>query len=492
MTQKFVVGLLIVTVIGAVVIGVYDASRSDDELISPVLASTANDDALDTAQTVSTPAPQSAPAQTGQPTQAPAVIDQAVAGEPVQQQAALDAVGEPWQASGTVSALDTNGMTLTLATAESIYVELGPSHFWQDMALAVGEVVSVDGFFNGQQYHAATVTRTDGTQMQLRSETGMPLWSGGASGGQAHGEAGQSGEPQVAPQDWVTLDGMVSAVTGSMLTMQTTEGDLLDLQLGQPRFIDSQGIVFAPGEAITVVGYWQGTSFKAGDITKTATGERLMLLDPNGRPLWGGPGRNGAQGGQTAQAGTQAATTITQTVQPVPNVGTGLQGQGGQGQGNQGQGGQGGQGQGNQNQGVQVPAAQWETVQGTVTLTEALVVTLRLADGSTARVMLGEVDFWTADNIWFSYGDALEVDGYWLNGEFQAGELRFTRTQVTLTIRDQFGRLLWTDPNVANQSNSGGNGQQGGQGNNSSGGGNGYQGGRNTGFSRGNGGTLAQ
>lgn len=484
MTQKFVVGLLIVTVIGAVVIGVYDASRSGDDLLSPVLASTANDDARDTAQSVNTPAPQTTPVQTAEPVQAPVVTDQAAAGEPVQQQAALDAVGDPWQASGSIAALDTNGMTLTLATAESIYVELGPSHFWQDVtpALAIGEVVSVDGFFNGQQYHAATVTRAGGTQMQLRSETGLPLWSGSASGGQAHGEAGQSGEPQVAPQDWVTLDGMVSAVTGSMLTMQTTEGDLLDLQLGQPRFIDSQGVVFAPGEAITVVGYWQGTAFKAGDITKTATGERLMLLDPNGRPLWGGPGRNGAQGGQTVQAGTQAATTITQTVQPVPNVGTGFQGQGGQNQGGNGQ------GQGNQNQGVLVPATQWETIQGTVTLTEALALTLRLADGSTARVMLGEVDFWTADNIWFAYGDALEIDGYWLNGAFQAGEVRFVQAQATLTIRDQLGRLLWSNPNAAGQFNSGGQGQ----GNANSGGGNGYQGGRNTGFSRGNGGTLGQ
>jgi hypothetical protein len=32
-------------------------------------------------------------------------------------------------------------------------------------------------------------------------------------------------------------------------------------------------------------------------VTNTTTGERLLLRDPNGRPLWGGPGR---QGGRSA------------------------------------------------------------------------------------------------------------------------------------------------------------------------------------------------
>jgi hypothetical protein len=39
----------------------------------------------------------------------------------------------------------------------------------------------------------------------------------------------------------------------------------------------------------------------AGDITQISTGMRVLLRDPNGRPLWAGPGSgngngNGGQG----------------------------------------------------------------------------------------------------------------------------------------------------------------------------------------------------
>ncbi|RPJ00311.1 MAG: hypothetical protein EHM39_05060, partial [Chloroflexi bacterium] len=62
--------------------------------------------------------------------------------------------------------------------------------------------------------------------------------------------------------------------------------------------------------------------FRAGEIDNLTQGGRLMLLDPNGRPLWAGPGTTSGQS-QNAQGG----------------------------QGGQGQGGQGGQGQGGQGQG---------------------------------------------------------------------------------------------------------------------------------------------
>jgi hypothetical protein len=243
-----------------------------------------------------------------------------------------------------------------------------------------------------------------------------------------------------------------------------------------------------------VVGYWQGSTFKAGEITKTATGERLMLLDPNGRPLWGGPGRNGAGGQNTAQTTTQTQANETaqnqaqnsnQGNQGQGNQGQGSQGQGGQGQGGQGQGGQG-QGQGNQNQNVQVPATQWETLEGTVTAVDDLAIAMALDDGSEADVALGQVDFWTDEGYWFANGELLQVDGYWVNNEFQAGVVSWVGTEYTITIRDQFGRLLWTDT-TANQGNGGGGQGNGGSG----GGGNGYQGGRNTEFTRGNGGNNA-
>jgi hypothetical protein len=180
----------------------------------------------------------------------------------------------------------------------------------------------VNGFYNGEQYHAMTVTKTDGSQLAVRTTDGLPLWSGGASGGQnqqgiANGNtAGQTQEAAVAPEDWVTLNATVTAVNRSTLEVQTEAGEALSLQLGQASFIQSQGVTFALGDTISITGFWQGTTFRAGDITKLSTGERVMLLDPNGRPLWSGPGRNGGQGGQgQTNAGTQGQGQSTTTTQ---------------------------------------------------------------------------------------------------------------------------------------------------------------------------------
>ena len=502
MLQKIIVGLLAFTVIGAAGVGIYDSTKSDsDSEQVQVLASPAQDDAATAPVNESMEAAVDAPADTAanvadvqpaapdaapqvNPTATPeiAIASGAMDGTgPAQteQQQAIDMVGEPWAAVGTIAALDTAGMTLTLGDGSQIYVELGPSHYWQNQAvtLAEGESVTVEGFYNGDQYHAATVTKMDGSKLAVRTADGLPLWSGGASGtnsGQNGATAGNGqAEIQVAAEDWITVEGTVTAVNASSLTVQTQAGEMLTLQLGEPSFMQQQGIAFAAGDAISALGFWQETMFRAGEITKLATGERLMLLDPNGRPLWGGPGRAGNRGGQ-AQDGSTAGQTQSTTAQGQASQG-GNQGQGSQGQGSQGQ---GGQGQG-QNQGVQVPATQWETLAGYVTMVEPLAFTLQLQDGQTVRVMLGEMDFWSQQGLWFSVNDQISVDGYWLNGQFEAGVVTLGNGQQ-LTVRDQYGRLLWADSTQAGQGGQGGQGQdgQGGQGQGGQGGGNGYRGGR--------------
>lgn len=321
MFQKLFVGLLGLTVFGAAGVGIYDSTQPDTHHADAAILADAAE-----ANLVSAPveAPQTAPQAA--PTVTPAAPLAQDSTGPVQlqqqtlQQQALTMVGDPWTAQGTIAAFDTAGMTLTLSDGTQIYVELGPSHYWQTQAvtLAIGDAVTVTGFYNGEQYHAATVTKADGSQLAVRTIDGLPLWSGGASGGQnqqgaANGNAaGQTA--QVAAEDWITLEGTVAAINGSTLTVQTQAGETLVMQLGQANFMQSQGVSFAPGDAISVTGFWQGATFRAGDITKLATGERLMLLDPNGRPLWGGPGRAGAQG-QAGQGQAQAGQTQGQVGQ---------------------------------------------------------------------------------------------------------------------------------------------------------------------------------
>lgn len=491
MSQKLVVGLLVLTVIGAIGVGIYDSTQqaSGDELDN-VLNSSAPA-GVDTVQPVADTNPALSSERVLEMTPTPdagsdVVAEPVVAGEPQLQQQAVSMVGDPWQGTGIISEFDTAGMTLTLLSGDSIYVELGPSAYWQDqgVTLAVGDTVMVDGFFNGDQYHAAVVTTAAGAQIVVRSETGQPLWSGGAAGSSTHtgtttGNGFAGGNTTVAPEDWLTIEGTVVTADFNALTMQTMAGETLMLQLGEPTFVQQQGVAFAAGDPVSVLGFWEADMFRAGEITNLTSGQRLMLLDPNGRPLWGGPGRAGSQG-QGGQGGQGAQGNAGQ--------GTDAQaGQGGQGQGAQGggQGGQGGQGQG-RNQAVEVPASQWETIVGQVRTVEPLALSVQLQDGTLARVALGEVDFWTGQGIVFAFGQTVEVDGYWLNGQFEAGTVRIGGASFDLAIRDQYGRLLWADAtSTGGQGGAqGGQGQgaqgggQGSQGNQGGGNGNGYRGGR--------------
>ncbi len=336
MVQKLIVGLLVLTVIGAVGVGVYDVSQNDDATDMLLAQEGAPlPSGLDTTTTISAePAIDDAPLDET----APVAVPETGVPQTIEQEQAVDQVGEPWAGSGTIASFDEAGMTLELADASQIYIELGPQPYWtaQGVTLLEGDNVTVTGFFNGEQYHAATVTKMDGAQLALRTAEGLPLWSGGANGNGndgAHDDGAEAAEPQVAVEDWITVEGTIAVVNNNALTLQTPDGKTLKLQLGQPHFIEDQGISFVEGDPIRVIGYWEGNAFKAGEITNLTTGERLMLLDPNGRPLWGGPGRNGASQGQTAQAGNPTDA--------IPADGTGQdqgQGQGGGGNGNAGEG----------------------------------------------------------------------------------------------------------------------------------------------------------
>lgn len=302
MWQKIVVGVLVVTVLGAVAVAIIDAQG----------AATAADVGAVILPTP-TPAPMAQQALAGngngggngaqQHSQGQATGAGAAA--PQQQNQSIDNVGEAWSGEATIVEIGDVGMTVTLADGSQVFVELGPTTYWQGQGtLTPGEVVQITGFFNGDQYHAATITKLDGATLALRSESGQPLWSGGAAGGHsasgaaAGGQgAGGAGEVQVAPEDWVTVAGQVVAVNRNGLTVQSDSGAMLTLTFGNARFWQGQAVTFAAGDEVTIQGFWQDGQFQTGQVAKDATGERLLLRDPNGRPLWGGPGR---QGGSTA------------------------------------------------------------------------------------------------------------------------------------------------------------------------------------------------
>ncbi len=295
MWKKAIVAVLVLTIAAAVVVAVIDNMPS---------ALAAGQPAAD-----ATPMPAASGNQFGGGGQGAGQHGQSNqgSGAAVQQQLnqSVDNVGEAWTAAVTVVELGDVGMNGTLEDGTPLYIELGPSFFWQEQGtLAPGDVVTVDGFYNGDQYHAASITKTDGTLLALRSETGQPLWSGGASntGGAQHGDQanGGTGEVQIAPEDWVTLDATVLTVNRNGLTIQSADGETLALSFGKASFWQEQAVQFAAGDAVSIQGFWQDGQFQTGQVTKVETGERILLRDPNGRPLWGGPGRQGGKGGQSA------------------------------------------------------------------------------------------------------------------------------------------------------------------------------------------------
>jgi hypothetical protein len=161
----------------------------------------------------------------------------------------------------------------------------------------------VSGSLNDGIVHAETVTLADGQELAIRTETGQPMWSGGVSN--SRGQNGQSTDgshtpdPQAAVDEWITLTGTLMSYQQGTMTMSTTDGELITFQTGQPRFFAEQDVTFQVGDQIRLVGFYQGDQFSAGEITQLSTGLRVMLRDPNGRPLWAGPGsenRNGNGG----------------------------------------------------------------------------------------------------------------------------------------------------------------------------------------------------
>ncbi|MGD8622134.1 MAG: hypothetical protein PVH60_09280 [Anaerolineales bacterium] len=221
---------------------------------------------------------------------------------------ANDPLGEPWSQGGKIVAIDEFGLTLRNRAGEEHYVELGPPDYWQNQGiqLRIGQEVTVEGSINEGMIHAYRVQFQDGELLNLRTESGQPMWSGGIGNGQGQANSSADGshlpEPQAQVEEWITVQGELIAFQNGNMTISTTEGDLLSFKTGQPRFLAEQGISFQVGDEVSVVGFFAETGeFMAGEITQTETASRAMLRDPNGRPLWAGPGNGRGNGNGQAQ-----------------------------------------------------------------------------------------------------------------------------------------------------------------------------------------------
>jgi hypothetical protein len=283
MLKKIIIGILLVSVIGAGGAALaYNAATKETQAVLKDSEALVNADSA------------------GIAVQEQKESGQNVLGAPVL--LAEGAGGEPWEATGTIAAIDDYGIELALEEGESVYVELGPPDFWksQGITLEAGETATVIGTANEGMIHAAQVVLADGQVLRVRSETGQPLWSGGVNNGQVRnagqGDGDHVPDPQAQVDEWLTMEGTLMSFQGGGMTMSTPEGNLIAFQTGQPRFFSDQGITFQVWDAVSVLGFYEGDQFMAGEITQLSTGLRVMLRDPNGRPLWAGPGNSSGGG----------------------------------------------------------------------------------------------------------------------------------------------------------------------------------------------------
>ena len=118
----------------------------------------------------------------------------------------------------------------------------------------------------------------------------------------------------------------------------------------------------------------------------------------------------------------------------------------GQGQGYRGGQGTGGQGQTqNPNPGTpQANVTEWLTVAGTVNSFDGVGVSLTTNEGAPLWVQFGQSRYVSAQGVTFAVGDHITVNGFYENGQFQAGTVVNDTTGQTLKLRDSSGRPLWS------------------------------------------------
>lgn len=79
--------------------------------------------------------------------------------------------------TGTVISID-HEATIQTAAAE-VLLGMGPSTYWVDFGLVVGDKITVVGFYEDGEFKAGTIENlATGATLTLRDETGRPVWAG--------------------------------------------------------------------------------------------------------------------------------------------------------------------------------------------------------------------------------------------------------------------------------------------------------------------------
>jgi len=193
--------------------------------------------------------------------------------------------------------------TLNSDQEGSLTVSLGPHFFLvaNDFSMAVGDQVSTKVANCSIGVAAFEVTDlTNGKQITLRSDDGLPLWTGGIGGGNGNG-GGQNGRAPrmggygagigVNLSTLIEVEGPLTAVNfglgthNNTVTLQATATESYTVSMGPYWYMTQNGFAFQQGETVRIrMAQCQGR-WVAFSVTRP-TGEVLQLRDDQGVPLW--------------------------------------------------------------------------------------------------------------------------------------------------------------------------------------------------------------
>lgn len=103
------------------------------------------------------------------------------------------------------------------------------------------------------------------------------------------------GEPDALVDEWVTVQGTVTAVDANLLEVTTSDGKVVVVENRAWWFAQEQGFTLAVGDTVSLTGFYEDVDFEAGSITSLATNQTVSLRDADGRPLWAGRGNGGGR-----------------------------------------------------------------------------------------------------------------------------------------------------------------------------------------------------
>jgi hypothetical protein len=111
----------------------------------------------------------------------------------------------------------------------------------------------------------------------------------------SNGNAAGGSQSQVNVADAYTVQGTVSAYQYGTLTIVTTDGQIMGIELGNQNYTTTLGFVPQVGDSVTVYGFPSAEGlFSAITVTVDSTGQVFTFRDLGGRPSWaGGNGKGG-------------------------------------------------------------------------------------------------------------------------------------------------------------------------------------------------------